>query len=269
MSNAIKLAILERGLSAQLETRPEALGQVQVVWQGERLEDLEADAEKLAPHVVVVDISQLGDDPANAVDRIRARSGADLVFVVYGFAKREVLASLQERDGTRPLQGPVSLETLRGQMTGLIVRSILGRSDQDESTEPTPRRAVSAGGDLRRHLVDAPTNETPPRVTPRPESPFTRTEPAKVGALDPAPRFNTTQLGRLMQIKSVVECECPNHLAGILLRLTAFEAYAAGCASRNEQDAAIHEMLRVKTAAARVIIEEGLAELVAFEGITL
>ena len=80
-------------------------------------------------------------------------------------------------------------------------------------------------------------------------------------------QFTDNQLARLLEIASVVECECPNHLAKLVSNLVEFERYAADCESRNPADARMHAYLHQKTAAAREIMEEALVELVRFEKI--
>ena len=85
----------------------------------------------------------------------------------------------------------------------------------------------------------------------------------------PKRHFTDTQLARLLEIASVVECECPNHLAKLVSSLVEFERYAADCESRNPADARMHAYLHRKTALAREIMEEALGELVRFERIEI
>jgi hypothetical protein len=97
-----------------------------------------------------------------------------------------------------------------------------------------------------------------------------RDAPAIAAPAEIAPRrFTREQLGRLREIESRVECECPNHLSELLLSLGAFEDYAAACESRNSEDARIHALLHHSTAAARRIVEDSLVELLRHESIVL
>ena len=84
-----------------------------------------------------------------------------------------------------------------------------------------------------------------------------------------APRYSASQLGRLQQISTAIECECPNHLATLLQNLTDFESYSENCESRNTADAAIHRMLYESTARARSILERALDRLIVHEKIEL
>lgn len=83
----------------------------------------------------------------------------------------------------------------------------------------------------------------------------------------PPRHYTDAQLARLLEVSSVVECECPNHLAKLVASLVDFETYAADCENRNADDAQVHAYLYQKTAAARAIMEEALYELARFEKI--
>ena len=51
------------------------------------------------------------------------------------------------------------------------------------------------------------------------------------------------ELGKLLEVASAVQCECPNHLAQLVSGLQGFEDYSAGCANRNDADAAMLDAL--------------------------
>jgi hypothetical protein len=75
------------------------------------------------------------------------------------------------------------------------------------------------------------------------------------------------QLAALQDVRSLVDCECPNQVADLVLALVAFENYSAQCKNRNEKDAQMHQLLARVTGHARAVMEYGLKELCAFEGI--
>lgn len=91
---------------------------------------------------------------------------------------------------------------------------------------------------------------------------MTQKKPTAVAA-----RYSENQLGVLQQISNNIDCECPNHLAGIVLSLQAFESYALACEDKNEADAHIHQMLYNETVRAREVMEEALMKLCMFEKI--
>lgn len=81
-------------------------------------------------------------------------------------------------------------------------------------------------------------------------------------------RFSPEQLGRLQEVASSVDCECPNHLATLVTSLQSFESYSARCKNKDDKDAAIHAMLHRETQRARVIMEDALSRLLVHEGMT-
>lgn len=85
----------------------------------------------------------------------------------------------------------------------------------------------------------------------------------------PARRFDGQQLAAIASGVTGIRCECPHHLADLVLRLGAFETYSADCESRNEQDAALHAQLHRTAAKARALMEEALHELMRYEGVDL
>jgi DNA-binding transcriptional MerR regulator len=82
-----------------------------------------------------------------------------------------------------------------------------------------------------------------------------------------SPRFTTEQLSRIAALTSKIACECPNHLAELIINLTAFEKYSSECANRNEEDAQLHSQLNQAAGASRLILEESLIRLMEIEGI--
>lgn len=85
----------------------------------------------------------------------------------------------------------------------------------------------------------------------------------------PGRRFTNAHLARLSTVSSAVECECPQHLVGIITQLVAFEEYSQECEDRNDKDASIHAMLRRTTAQSRAKLEDAMARLMEAEGIVL
>ncbi len=91
-------------------------------------------------------------------------------------------------------------------------------------------------------------------------------------SMDPSPvppRFSREQLGKLMEVASSVQCECPNHLAQVVERLQAFEAYSKDCENKNDADRAIHAALYKASAGARLEMEKALELLIKHENLSL
>ena len=85
----------------------------------------------------------------------------------------------------------------------------------------------------------------------------------------PARLYTQDQLGQLARASTTVECECPQHLAGLLQGLAAFEKYSSECEDRSPEDALLHAFLYRTTARVRRTMEEALQHVVLAEGITL
>jgi MerR family transcriptional regulator, light-induced transcriptional regulator len=85
----------------------------------------------------------------------------------------------------------------------------------------------------------------------------------------PARQFDDASLAFLMDISTNVACECPRHVAEIVMQLASFERYSQDCLSRSPADADLHAHLTSVAAAARVGFERALQRVMAAEGIVL
>lgn len=87
----------------------------------------------------------------------------------------------------------------------------------------------------------------------------------------PAPprRWSDAALADFARLSSTIACECPRHLAELLVQLSHFEAYSAGCQHRNVADAALHAHLARVAAGCRTSFEAALAHVAHHEGLLL
>ena len=83
------------------------------------------------------------------------------------------------------------------------------------------------------------------------------------------PRFDDATLSSLSTIRSILSCECPRHLADLLMMLASFERYSGECASRTPADAVLHQDLGLAAGQARVLLEAALERLARAEGLSL
>ena len=81
--------------------------------------------------------------------------------------------------------------------------------------------------------------------------------------------YDDRQLARAGVTSTAIKCECPHHLADLILSLCHFEEYSARCESQNRDDAALHAYLHVTTAKARNLMEQALQKVIEVEGIDL
>ena len=96
--------------------------------------------------------------------------------------------------------------------------------------------------------------------------------PAFSSGVDPLKierQFSDEQLAYLAVAKNNIACECLNHLAEIVTRISAFEAYSAECSNRNPADVKIHRLLQKSSQTARSIMEECLNYVIEAESIKL
>ena len=118
---------------------------------------------------------------------------------------------------------------------------------------------------LRRTVREV--TETLPSRTVHPIPPSTNGAHPEVG--NPPRVFTDADLGRLREVETAVDCECPNHMAQILSGLVAFEEYSRDCESRDARDAELHAHLHRETGRARALVERALLHLCQEEGIEL
>jgi DNA-binding transcriptional MerR regulator len=155
-----------------------------------------------------------------------------------------------------------------GSAQGVIVYSF-GRTRDVEAAAKSGIVALRApvGPD---ELCDAVARSTPPgsRV-PRDSAPADDS-PTDWDFAGPvaARRFSPQQLANLASARNDIECECPKHLAQLVSDLSAFEIYSDRCASRDDEDAALHRYLHRTTAAARALVETALDKVAEAEGLS-
>jgi hypothetical protein len=101
---------------------------------------------------------------------------------------------------------------------------------------------LSSSQDLAQHL-------TPGDVTPR--------------------RFDDAALTKFVGLSTTIACECPRHVAELLMQLSNFETYSADCASHNSDDAELHAYLQRVAGVSRALFESALARVARHEGLNL
>ncbi|CAM2157642.1 MerR family transcriptional regulator [Paraburkholderia tropica] len=79
-------------------------------------------------------------------------------------------------------------------------------------------------------------------------------------------RFDNSTLARLARLSSAIACECPRHLAELIMQLSAFENYSDECISRSPADAMLHRHLGDAANRAARLLEESLSEVARKEG---
>lgn len=134
--------------------------------------------------------------------------------------------------------------------------------------EPVAEELRAAGAVVRRDPISASElarliGDVAPATVPLPRAlPLSSAKP-------PIRSFSDDDLMTLADMPSNVACECPRHLAEILLQLCAFERYSTDCQSRGPADAALHQHLSQLAGTARSLFEQALQRVVEDEGLVL
>ncbi len=183
-------------------------------------------------------------DDLNHAEREVARAGTSDVLVIHLFTLSESMTErvVKLRDGLQVRQ--------------VIVVYSFGREAVAEALRAagaTVRREPISGKELAR-LITLPRLI---KVTLKPDTQSSQRH------------FSDTELIALTEVPSTVDCECLRHLAEIVTLLVGFELYSTECASRNEDDAALHRHLHGVTTVARTMLEQALAQLVMEEGLVI
>lgn len=92
-------------------------------------------------------------------------------------------------------------------------------------------------------------------------------EVAKYNEEEFAQKYSREQLVKISSMSNSVKCECPRHLADLVLGLDSFARYSLECQNRNEDDANLHAGLYLATTEAQKIMEEALRNLIEIEGL--
>jgi len=83
------------------------------------------------------------------------------------------------------------------------------------------------------------------------------------------PRFSDAALTKFAGLSSEIACECPSHLAELLLQASYFEKYSNDCANRSAADAQLHAYLQQIAGTARMLFEKALEQVAIAEGLPL
>lgn len=85
----------------------------------------------------------------------------------------------------------------------------------------------------------------------------------------PAHRYSRQALAKVAAASPTLACECPRHVAEIIILLADFEAYSAQCLNDSPADAPLHRRLQNTAAVACSLFEEALVEIAAVENIAI
>ena len=219
---ALRVAVLGDFLPRQLSEQGHGTGSLDIRVADSSHERFAADLRQQPVDVVVLERPVLDAESLAELRRYLAGSGSAQGVIVYSFGRTRDLAAAAS-DGIVALRAPVGPEELRD----------------------AAMRAANAGNHPGRDL----------------QPPDTTLPAAEFSGPVAARRFNPQQLANLASARNGIECECPRHLVQLVSDLSAFEIYSDRCASRDDEDAALHRYLHRTTAEARALVERALERL--------
>lgn len=168
------------------------------------------------------------------LDRARRALSPRKTAVVYRFAASDEKMQLA-RAGISAIREPHDDGVLAKWLAALESALIV---DEHSPGQPDSATPITSG-----YASDANWQEAPPR------------------------KFDDATLTRLAGLPSKVACECPRHLAELLMQIASFEAYSGGCEHRHAADAALHSYLHRVASSARVMFESALERVGREEGL--
>jgi hypothetical protein len=187
-------------------------------------------AEPLRAELLVAELPTLQPESANRLLALMRRLGAEQAVVVYGFGP-EAVAERLRRAGCQLQRAPLDDAALRDLVSSLAA-----------STTGLPRVAASA------HSAPVPL-AGPAGVPPR--------------------RFDDNALVQLAAASGTMACECPRHVAELVMLLAHFETYSAECVNRGPDDAALHIHLHRVAGTARAMFEDALVRVAEAESLAI
>ncbi len=187
-------------------------------------------SEPLRAELLVAELATLQPESANRLLALMRALGAEQAVVVYGFGP-EAVADRLRRAGCRLQRAPLDDAALRALVSTLCA-----------TTTGLPR--VMAHRDGPPVPLSGPAN-VPPR------------------------RFDDDTLVQLAAASGTMACECPRHVAELVMLLAHFETYSAECVNRGPDDAALHTHLHRVAGTARAMFEDALVRVAEAESLPL
>jgi len=234
------VALLDPPLEAQIREAAGGEGEgLHLLLSADSLQELEFWLlERSAPVVVVAALPRMGSDPVESTCRILGMPCVSGILLLHDFVPRRILSRL----------GATGARLLRGRPEVASVTRWAREMAEGPSLPATPSRETGK--------ANGNGNTKPLRGGEAPAAP-------------PPRAFTDVELGRLREVETAVDCECPNHLAFIISSLVAFEEYCRECENRDARDAEIHAHLGRETGRARAVMDQALLFLCREEGIEL
>lgn len=234
---ALRMVVVGHALAARLQ-RPAvalSLGQpLKLLAVFESLEEAAAHAPDVACDFLICHWPALPAEVLPAFKRAQQACSATSFAVVYRFAGAGAKRAWAEAGAALLRESPEDEDL--GQWLGALQASIQAKSDG---------LVASAAPAIAANALLADGVSAPPR------------------------RFDDAALTAIAGLSPTLACECPRHIAELLMQLSSFEAYSAACINRSPADAELHAYLQRTAGAARAMFEAAMVTLAEHEGLNL
>ena len=187
----------------------------------------------LRAELLVAEMPTLQPESANRLLALMRQLGAEQAVVIYGYGP-EVVAQRLRRAGCCLQRAPLDDDALRSLVSDLAASTVgLPRVPAQVGRAPSTLSAMTGA----------------PAVPPR--------------------RFDDAALVQLAAASGTMACECPRHVAELVMQLAHFETYSAECMNRGPDDAALHAHLHRVAGTARAMFEDALLRVAEAESLPL
>jgi MerR family transcriptional regulator, light-induced transcriptional regulator len=234
-ASALRVVVVGSALAMRLQ-RPTVLKSLRlglrVVTSFESLDAAASAAGRVQADCLLWQAPELPSAVPPALLAVQTAVGAGQLAVLYRYASPSACDAFLAR-GARICRDPADDDTLGAWLASL------------EPTRATDRKSAVE----RRVAVGGRGEWSVPSVAPR--------------------RFDDAALTAIAGISPTLACECPKHVAELLMQLSSFESYSANCLHQSPQDAELHSYLQHVAGAARALFEAALERVAQHEGLPL
>ena len=236
---ALRLIVVGQALALRLQ-RPETVQRLGHSWQVTAVFESLAEATSAASGAAVdLLLWQAPGLQASVLPEMQAAQGAwraRKVAVAYRFAGAAAMSAFAAA-GAVLVREPADDDAL-GAWVASLHGSLASDAEPPDTEETTTQGALSDGPDW-------PADEAPLR------------------------RYDDAALTTIAGLSPTIACECPRHVAELLIQLSNFETYSADCTNRSPADAQLHAYLQRVASASRSLFETALERVARHEGLTL
>ena len=200
--------------------------------------------------------------PADGAPGSGEAAGADHAAPLQADLLVAELATLQPESATRLL----ALASQLGVQRGIVVYGFGSEAAAQRLRQAGWRlnRAPLADAELRTQVAEAAAALGAPATVHGHDLHLTLAELPV-----PPRRFDDEALAQLAAASTTVACECPRHVAELVMQLANFETYSAECVQRGPADEALHRHLLHVAGLARAMFEGALQRVAEAESLPL